>query len=138
VPQYPRSDRRNSEHVLRIRAFMCAAAAATAITFNLDRVQALSPGGSQISRPQHTALLPVQDSNGLFRGIGVVTAVDPTNGSLTVNHQEIVGLMPPMEMLFDVSPRSLSDGVRPGDKIKFQLENKTYTIRDLKVVERTN
>jgi hypothetical protein len=38
-------------------------------------------------------------------------------------------------MLFNVNPRSLSDGVRPGDRIEFSVEDKTYTIRDIEVVE---
>jgi len=38
-------------------------------------------------------------------------------------------------MLFNVDPRSLSDGVKPGDRIEFSVEDKTYTIRDLKVIE---
>ncbi len=64
-----------------------------------------------------------------------MTAVDPATGSLTINHQEIVGLMPPMEMLFHVDPRHLSDGVKPGDKIEFGVEGKTYKIQVIKVIE---
>jgi Cu/Ag efflux protein CusF len=122
---------------MKIRVFMGAVVAVSAIALDQAEVHAFSPEGFAAAQSRPTELLPVQDSNGLFRGIGVVTAIDPETGSLTVNHQEIVGLMPPMEMLFNVSPRSLSDGVRPGDKIEFHLENKTYTIRDLKVIEHT-
>ena len=120
---------------MKIRVSMRAVAAVAAVALDQTEVHAFSAEGLAAARIQPTELLQVQDSKGLFRGIGVVTATDSTTGSLTVNHQEIGGLMPPMEMLFRVSPRSLSDGVRPGDKIEFQLENKTYTIRDLKVIE---
>jgi Cu/Ag efflux protein CusF len=122
---------------MKIRVVMRAAVAVSAVAFNQAEVCAFSPKGFAAAQIQSAELLRVQDSNGLFRGIGVVTAIDPKTGSLTVNHQEIAGLMPPMEMLFNVSQRSLSDGVRPGDKIEFHLENKTYTIRDLKVIEHT-
>jgi Cu/Ag efflux protein CusF len=76
------------------------------------------------------------EPGGIFRGVGVVTAIDPATGSLTLNHEEIKGLMSAMEMMYSVSPRSLSDGLRQGDKIDFGLEAKTYTIRDVKVIER--
>jgi Cu/Ag efflux protein CusF len=76
------------------------------------------------------------EPDGIFRGVGVVTAIDPATGSLTLNHKEIKGLMPAMEMMYRVRPRSLSEGLRPGDKIDFDLDAKTYTIRRVKVIER--
>ena len=125
---------------MKHRILMCAVVAAAAVTLHIDRVQAFSPGNTAVVRGLRTEFLRVQaqdQPNALFRGIGVVTAIDPDTGSLTVNHQEIVGLMPPMEMLFHVDPRSLSDGVKPGDKIEFGVEGKTYKIRDIKVIEHT-
>jgi Cu/Ag efflux protein CusF len=114
---------------------MCAAVAATALVAGLEQGQAFSPG-SGVARPQMgLSLVQAQDPNALFRGTGVVTEVDAATGALTINHQEIVGLMPAMEMLFDVEPRSLSEGVKPGDRIEFRVEGKTYRIRDIKVIE---
>jgi Cu/Ag efflux protein CusF len=69
----------------------------------------------------------------MFRGEGVVTAIEP-DGSLTINHEPIAGLMPAMEMSFSVNPRALTNSVRPGDKIAFSVEGATYIIRALKVV----
>lgn len=80
-------------------------------------------------------LVMAQVQQSLHRGVGVVTDVNQETGSLTVNHEDIPGLMPKMEMLFRVEPRHLSEGVRPGDKIEFSVEAKTYKIRELKVVE---
>ena len=116
---------------MNTRIVMCAAAAAMALY--LQSVLAFSQKSP--TRLPRAELTWIQDSNGRFRGTGVATAIDPETGSLTINHQEIKGLMPAMEMLFSVDPRSLSDGVKPGDRIEFSLEEKTYTIRDLKVVE---
>ena len=65
--------------------------------------------------------------------MGFVTAIE-SNGSLTINHEPIAGLMPAMEMKFSVNPPVLTDGVRPGDKVEFSVEGKTYVIRALKVV----
>jgi Cu/Ag efflux protein CusF len=80
-------------------------------------------------------LVMAQVQQSLYRGVGVVTDVNQETGSLTVNHEDIPGLMPRMEMLFRVEPRHLSEGVRPGDRIEFSVEAKTYKIRELKVVE---
>jgi Cu/Ag efflux protein CusF len=118
---------------MKTRIAMGAAAAAVALS--LEGGHAFSPKSPAVTRLPRAALTLVQDSNGRFHGIGVVTDIDQETGALTVNHQEIKGLMPAMEMLFNVDPRSLSAGVKPGDRIEFSVEDKTYTIRDLKVVE---
>ena len=76
------------------------------------------------------------EPEGIFRGVGVVTAIDAATGSLTLNHDEIKGLMPAMEMMYRVDPRSLSEGLRAGDKIDFTVDAKTYTIRSVKLIER--
>lgn len=124
---------------MKNRIFRCAVVAATTVvTLHLERVEAFFPGDHPVARFPHTQFLLVQaqePSNGLYRGIGVVTAINPATGSLTINHQKIEGLMPAMEMLFQVDPRTLSDHVKPGDKIEFQVEGKTYTIRDIKMIE---
>ena len=86
-------------------------------------------------RPRVAPLIMAQVQQSLHRGVGVVTDVNHETGSLTVNHEDIPGLMPKMEMLFRVDPPDLSKGVRPGDKIEFSVEAKTYKIRELKVVE---
>ena len=123
---------------MKNRIFRCAVVAATAVALNLQRAEAFSPEGHPVARLPRTQFSLVQaqePSNGLFRGVGVVTAINPATGSLTINHQEIEGLMPAMEMLFHVDPRTLSDRVKPGDKVEFRVEGKTYTIRDIKVIE---
>jgi Cu/Ag efflux protein CusF len=76
------------------------------------------------------------ETRNAFHGVGVVTAIEPA-GSLTINHEAIEGLMPAMEMTFPVNPRALANGVRPGDKIEFSVEGKTYTIVALKIVGHT-
>jgi Cu/Ag efflux protein CusF len=115
------------------RIVMCAVAAAMAL--GLVAAHAFASESPAITRPPRAELILVQDSNGRFHGVGVVTDIDRETGALTIRHQEIKGLMPAMEMLFNVDPRSLSDGVKAGDRIEFSVEDKTYTIRDLRVVE---
>lgn len=126
--------------------------AATAVNLDLGEAHAFSSGdGAVVARASRTEFLLVQlhkagdqtqdqsqdQSNALFQGVGFVTAINPATGSLTINHEEIVGLMPPMEMVFQVERPTLSEGVKPGDKVEFRIEGKTYKIRELKVLEHT-
>jgi Cu/Ag efflux protein CusF len=76
------------------------------------------------------------EPTGKFRGVGVITAIDSATGSLTLDHEEIKGLMPAMIMMYRVDPRSLSDGLHLGDKIEFGLDAKTYTIQGVKLINR--
>lgn len=69
----------------------------------------------------------------LHHGLGVVTAIEP-DGSLTINHRPIEGLMPAMEMMFRVASPALSKGLRPGDEIEFDVEARQYTIQKLRVL----
>ena len=56
-----------------------------------------------------------------FLADGEVRKVDKENKKLTIRHGEIKNLdMPPMTMVFGVSPASLVDKVKAGDKIKFK------------------
>jgi Cu/Ag efflux protein CusF len=81
------------------------------------------------------ALAEEAEASGTFRGVGVVKAVDPRTGALTVAHDEIKGFMAAMIMMYRVDPASLSAGLRPGDKIEFAIDAKSYTIRDIKLIE---
>jgi Cu/Ag efflux protein CusF len=93
-----------------------------------------------IAQQARAPIAPAQaqqgEPGGLFHGVGVVTAIDPATGSLTLDHEEIKGLMPAMEMMYRLDPRSLSDGLRTGDKVEFAVDAKTYTIRGVKLIER--
>lgn len=122
--------------------------AATAVNLDLGEAHAFSSGdGAVVARASRTEFLLVQlhkagdqtqdQSNALFQGVGFVTAINPATGSLTINHEEIVGLMPPMEMVFQVERPTSSEGVKLGDKVEFRIEGKTYRIRELKVLEHT-
>jgi Cu/Ag efflux protein CusF len=94
------------------------------------------PAAVAESAPQMIAQAQQNEPRKTFHGVGVVTAIEPA-GSLTINHEPIEGLMPAMEMTFQVNPRTLANGVRPGDKIEFSVEGKTYILVALKVVGHT-
>jgi len=58
-----------------------------------------------------------------YEGVGVVKKTDLKRPSIEIDHQEIKGLMPAMTMEFYVKDKSLLDGINPGDRIEFTLEN---------------
>jgi Cu(I)/Ag(I) efflux system periplasmic protein CusF len=59
----------------------------------------------------------------VYQGEGVVKGSDVKRPSIEIDHQEIKGLMPAMTMEFYVKDKLLLTGLKPGDRIKFTLEN---------------
>lgn len=54
---------------------------------------------------------------------GEVIAVDPVAGTVTIRHGLILNpFMEAMTMIFRVSDRSMLEGRRPGDRIRFKVE----------------
>ncbi len=53
---------------------------------------------------------------------GVVTAVDASAHTITLDHEEIPGMMEAMTMRFDVAPDVSLAGIEPGAKVEFQLK----------------
>ena len=70
-------------------------------------------------------------ATGVFHGVGVVTAIDAASGALTLDHEEIKGLMAAMEMMYRVKSRDVSEGLGVGDRIAFEVDG-TYTIIGVK------
>ncbi len=117
-----------------------AAVAVLALTIGANAMAAVASEDRLVGHAENAPLMMAQaqqsEPGKVFRAVGIVTAIEPA-GSLTINHEPIEGLMPAMEMAFPVNPRALANGVRPGDRIEFSVEGKTYTIVALKVVGHT-
>jgi Cu/Ag efflux protein CusF len=73
-------------------------------------------------------------ADGLFYGRGLVKAVEPGTGWVTLSHNDIMGCMPAMEMMFRVRALDVSRNLRPGDTIDFTLDGGDYLILDAKLV----
>ncbi len=71
---------------------------------------------------------------GIFQGHGIVRAVQPGTGALTLSHDDIKGFMPAMEMMYRVRTPEVSKGLRPGDTIDFTIDAAKYIILDAKLV----
>ncbi len=101
----------------------------------LAAVMALLGSASPLPRPDLPLILAQAEAPRLFHGIGTVTATEPA-GTLTINHQPIEGLMPAMEMMFKLNPPTLARGIKPGDRVDFAVEGRTYVITAAKLLER--
>jgi Cu(I)/Ag(I) efflux system periplasmic protein CusF len=71
------------------------------------------------------------------QGVGVVTAIAPDAGRLTINHEDIKGFMGAMEMAYPVARPALLNGLKPGDKIRFVINRRNGTIIGVTITRRT-
>ena len=62
------------------------------------------------------------ESSDAGHGVGIVESFDQERATIQIDHEEIKGMMPPMNMQFSVKDKSLLDSVNPGDKIDFWIE----------------
>jgi Cu/Ag efflux protein CusF len=67
-------------------------------------------------------------TSGVFEGHGIVKAVAPGTGWLTIAHDDIKGFMPAMQMMYKVASRELSKDLHPGDEIEFKIDAAKYVI----------
>ncbi len=82
------------------------------------------------------ALEAEEAASGVFAGHGIVIAVQPGTGALTIRHGDIKGFMDAMEMMYKVKRPDLSAGLRAGDEIDFEIDAAKYEILDVTVVRR--
>ena len=64
-----------------------------------------------------------------YQGVGVVKGFDPKAPAIEIDHEEIVGLMPAMQMEFPVTDSALLSGLAVGDRIDFSVVEKTGIIK---------
>lgn len=79
---------------------------------------------------------PAQEAatEGVFYGHGIVKAVQPKTGALTLSHDDIKGFMPAMEMMYRVRAPDVSKDLRPGDTIDFTIDAAKYVILEVRLV----
>jgi Cu/Ag efflux protein CusF len=58
-----------------------------------------------------------------YPAVGTVKGIKPETPAIEIDHEEIKGLMPAMQMEFHVTNKSLLDGLANGDRIDFTVEN---------------
>jgi Cu/Ag efflux protein CusF len=60
-----------------------------------------------------------------YQGVGVVKGLDPKGPAIEIDHEEIVGLMPAMQMEFPVTDGRMLNGLAVNDRIDFTVVEKT-------------
>ena len=65
----------------------------------------------------------------LYHGEGVVISLNPKAPAIEINHGDIEGLMPGMQMEFPVPDASLLNGIAVNDRIDFTIENTASVMR---------
>ena len=60
-----------------------------------------------------------------YQGVGIVKAVNPKAPAIEIDHEEIVGLMPAMQMEFPVTEVSLLNDIAVNDRIDFTIVDST-------------
>jgi Cu(I)/Ag(I) efflux system protein CusF len=70
--------------------------------------------------------------------VGEVRKIDKAQGKLTLRHGPITNLgMPGMTMVFHVADPKLLDGLKEGDKVRFEADkiNGTYTVMAIETLK---
>jgi Cu/Ag efflux protein CusF len=60
-----------------------------------------------------------------YPAVGVVKAINPKTPSIEILHEDVEGLMPGMQMEFDVTDATLLNGLAVNDRIDFTIEDRT-------------
>lgn len=86
-----------------------------------------APAGTPSAQPTR---LPVKT----FHGTGIVRAVHLKEGWFEIDHEDIAGYMPAMQMQWSVRDKSMLRSVAAGDRVDFTLtdDNGTELITELK------
>ena len=69
---------------------------------------------------------------------GEIRKINKNTGKITVKHGEIKSVeMPPMTMVFGVADKAMLEGLKEGDKVKFNVkqEGSNYTVTEIKKAE---
>lgn len=64
-----------------------------------------------------------------YQGVGVVKSLNPKRPGIEIAHEDIEGLMPAMQMEFEVPDGALLDGLAVNDQIAFTIEDSPGEMR---------
>lgn len=80
------------------------------------------PANQQTNAPTPTGPAAAVAAN-TYEGVGVVKSINTKTPAIEIDHQDIEGLMPAMQMEFPVTDASLLNGIAVNDKIDFTIES---------------
>lgn len=86
-----------------------------------SNLKAALAGFSSSSPPSSSPSSP-PSSDAVHRGTGVVKSLDPSGGTVEIEHEPIPSLnWPSMTMAFGAADKGLLQGLRPGDHVQFEV-----------------
>ena len=84
-------------------------------------VQTAQPVPASSTIPARPPGYPPPVMNQPYPATGVVVLINRKEGWIEINHDEIKGLMPAMQMEFWVRDKSLFDNAKAGDRVDFTI-----------------
>jgi len=64
-----------------------------------------------------------------YHGVGIVKSINPKAPAIEIDHGDIEGVMPAMQMEFPVTDASLLNGIAVNDQIDFTVEDAAGVLR---------
>ncbi len=106
-----------------------------ALVLILQGVSLFAPCGASFAgdaaAPSDSTTVAQAEAAKIFHGVGKVVNVDAASGFITIDHEDIPGLMSAMEMQFQAKPVKILEDVKVGDKVAFGLDGKNWTILEI-------
>ena len=104
---------------------LCSLTFLASCATNEGKKSAVAGNNTSVTQQSGTPVaVSTQPKDGDYPGRGKVTKINMELGSVELDHEEIVGVMPPMIMEFYVKDKSLLNGLAVGDNVEFVLEYK--------------
>jgi hypothetical protein len=76
-----------------------------------------------------SAIAAQQDATeGVFHGRGIVKAIEPATGAVTLAQDGIEGFSPARETTYLVQAPDVSEGLRPGETVEFTIDTSDYVV----------
>jgi Cu/Ag efflux protein CusF len=79
------------------------------------------PANNQVNAPTPSGPAAATASNS-YHGVGVVKNINSKPPAIEIDHGDIEGLMPAMQMEFPVTDANLLNGIAVNDRIDFTIE----------------
>jgi Cu/Ag efflux protein CusF len=97
----------------------CSLALAFGVACNKQETHQTASSSTPVSGPAAA----VQSNQ--YKAVGVVKALNPKGPAIEIDHGDVQGLMPAMQMEFPVTDANLLNGLAVNDRIDFTIENAT-------------
>lgn len=102
-------------------------AAPTIALLALTFLTACGSGAKQTNPTPSGPAAAVQSNS--YHGVGVVKSLNPKAPAIEIDHGDIEGLMPAMQMEFPVTDANILNGIAVNDRIDFTIETKAGQMR---------